>query len=202
MKKMIFTLLIICIIHPAIAQDNNQAGHKWYIGSNFLSYAMALPLKEEVRRFGPVFAGNEYGFNVVGGYNFSSVWRTEARLSLGNIHQVAFVGQLHFGANCHFIFKHEESKNQGLYSGMFLKYWDYYNRLTTVHFHNISPYLTAGYLWNRNRFMFDIRVNQTVAVHSWTSLEDTKSGTDWFFSPWPEFIQVLPTFSFTIGYKF
>jgi hypothetical protein len=201
MKKIFFTLLIIFIIQPAIAQKNNNDRHKWYVGSNLLSYAMVLPLKDEIRRFGPVIAGNEYGFNVVGGYNLTPNWRTETRLSLGNIHQVAFIGQLHIGANYHFLFKQEKSKNHGLYSGVFLKYWDYYNRLTTVHFHNISPYLTAGYLWDKKKFMFDIRINQTVAVHSWTNLEDTKAGTDWFFSPWPEFIQVLPTLNFTIGYR-
>ncbi len=68
-----------------------------------------------------------------------------------------------------------------------------------MHFHNISPYLTAGYWWSKKKFMFDIRINQTVAVHSWTNLENTKPGTGWFLSPWPEFIQVLPTLNFTMG---
>ena len=118
MKKIVFTLLIIFIIQPAIAQENNRDRHKWYVGSNILSYGMVLPLKEEIRRFGPVVAGNEYGFNVVAGYNLTPNWRTEARLSLGNIHQVSFIGQLHLGANYHFLFKQEKSKNHGIYSGM------------------------------------------------------------------------------------
>ena len=201
MKRWFTGLAAILLFNLTYAQDEQSQYGKWYAGTNPLSYAMSLQFKEELERFAPVLTGNEYGFNAVGGYALSLRWQTEMRLSLGDVHQAAFVRQIHWGLNYHMLFREDKSKNKGLYAGMFLKYWDYFNKLNHVHFHNVAPYFTTGYRWDANRWLFDLRLNQTFAVHSWTSLEDTKSGTGWFLSPWPEFIRVLPTLSFTVGYK-
>jgi hypothetical protein len=182
------------------AQSNFSS--RWYLGSNPLSYAIAFPLKEEIKRFGPIFAGNEYGFNLVGGYYLLPHLSVESRASIGNIHQVAFVGQLHAGINYYFTNYERNRLNRGIYAGAYLKYWDYTNRLTKIHFYNISPYLNLGYQWNQNRLSYDLRLSQTFAIHSWTSMDATLPGTAWFFSPWPKFIPILPLVSFTIGYHF
>ncbi len=172
-----------------------------YVGGNPFSLLMSLPLKDEIRRFGPILAGNEYGVNFVAGYRLSQKQLLEARLAFGPVHQVANVLQVHFGAQ-HFFQKEEKALPHGLYSGISVKYWDFYNRLTQVHFHNLSPYITAGYAFPINeKIRFDLRLNQTVAVFSWSSLEHTGAGADWFLSPWPEFIPVLPTLSLTISWN-
>jgi hypothetical protein len=202
MKKIFLTALFAMILVQLFGQQEPEKFKSWYVGINPASYLMAFPLKEEIKRFGPIAAGNEYGFNIVAGRYFTPRLQTETRLSLGNIHQLAFVGQLHAGVNYHFLLDEEKSRNRGIYAGAFVKYWDYYNRLTHVHFHHLSPYLTLGYQFNRNPWMLDLRLNQTVMIHSWSSMENTSSGTSWFFSPWPAFIPVLPTFSLTLGYHF
>lgn len=201
MKKWFLALVVALLFNLTYARDEQSQYRRWYVGTNPLSYAMPLQLKEELKRFGPVLTGNEYGFNAVGGYALSPRWQTEVRLSLGRVHQAAFVGQIHWGMDYQMLYRQDQAENKGLYAGMSLKYWDFYNKLTSVHFRNVAPYFTTGYRWDANRWLFDLRLNQTIAVHSWTSLEDTKSGTAWFLSPWPELIRVLPTLSFTIGYK-
>jgi hypothetical protein len=201
MKRFLLALLVLLLSNLVYAQEGQSQLRKWYVGTNPLAYAMPLPLKEELKRFGPVLTGNEYGFNAVGGYALSTRWQIEARLSLGSVHQVAFVGQIHWGIDYNMLYRQDQAENKGLYAGMFLKYWDFCNKLTRVHFHNVAPYLTTGYRWDVNRWLFDLRLNQTIAVHSWASLDDTKSGTAWFLSPWPELIRVIPTLSFTVGYK-
>lgn len=201
MKRILFSTLVLCACLSVSAQSRVTVSDSWYVGINPLSYAMAFPLKEEFKRFGPIASGNEYGFNVVGSWYMNAKFQPEARLSLGSIHQVASVKQFHLGINYHLFYRERQSKNKGLYAGLFLKYWDYGNKLTDVHFFNVSPYAAVGHQWNKNRWMFDLRLNQTIAVHSWTSLEDTQSGTAWFWSPWPEYIAVLPTVNLTIGYR-
>lgn len=201
MKKCLSILLLCFTCLTAAAQKSEQSTSKWYIGLNPLSYAMAFPLKEEIKRYGPVMAGNEYGLNLVGGYYIQPKIQSEVRLSMGNIHQVSSVGQVHAGINYHLFFKEGVSPNKGFYTGLFVKYWDYHNQLTHIHFYNVSPYATVGHQWNYNKWMVDLRMNQSLAVHSWTSQQDVKPGTAWFFSPWPSFIPVLPTLNLTVGYK-
>lgn len=138
---------------------------------------------------------------VCGGYFLNSHQAIETRLSLGNVHQMAFVGQLHLGTN-YFILDKLNIMNKGLYCGGYLKFWDYYNKLTEIHFFNVVPYLTIGYWHEFEPIILDFRINQTLAIFSWSSLEHTSSGSDWFFSPWPAFVPVLPTITFTVGYRF
>jgi hypothetical protein len=128
-------------------------------------------------------------------------WQNEARFSFGKIHQVANVGQLHLGTNYHFAFNKKRNKNNSFYTGAYLKYWDYYNRLTEVHFYNIAPYIAAGRQWHLKQVTIDARINQTISIISWSGMEGTKPGSAWFLSPWPEFISVLPTFTLTVSYK-
>lgn len=201
MKKQLLMLVLCVTCFIAAGQKTELPTTKWYIGLNPLSYAMAFPLKEEIKRYGPILSGNEYGLNLIGGYYIQPKLQSEVRLSMGNIHQVSWVGQVHAGLNYHFFLKQDISHNKGIYAGLFFKYWDYHNKLTQVHFLNVSPYATLGHQWNRNRWIIDCRINQTIAVHSWTNLENVKCGTSWSFSPWPTFVPVLPTVNLTVGYK-
>jgi len=197
-----FLVFMFNNVNQSFAQDTTIHAARWYIGTNPLAIPMGFSIKAEIKRFAPIAAGNEYGANLAGGYFFRPNQSVEGRLSLSNIHQVAFVGQFHLGTN-YFLQKNKILNGQkGWYVGGYAKYWDFYNRLTQVHFHNISPYLSLGYTKAMNRFLFDFRLNQTLAVYSWSSLEHTRAGIDWMLSPWPEFIPVLPTLTLTVSYKF
>jgi len=204
LKRIIYTLFFAALtINGAkcIAQNKTKNSTGYYIGTNPLAIPLGFSIKEENKRFLPILAGNEYGANVVGGYFFRSNQSLEGRISLSNIHQVAFVGQIHLGTNYFFQKNKTNIDDNGWHLGGYTKYWDFYNRQTKVHFHNICPYFTVGYTFNAKRLLFDFRINQTVAVLSWSSLEHTRGNIAWMLSPWPEFIPVLPTISITINYK-
>lgn len=195
-------LLIIGVVDKKVyAQSKAECSNGWYIGTNPMAIPLGFSIKDETKRFLPIAAGNEYGANVVGGYFFRPNQNIEGRLSLSNIHQVAFVGQFHLGTNYYFQKSKLSKDEMGWYIGGYAKYWDFYNRQTDIHFHNISPYISAGYTFAAKRLLLDLRINQTLAVYSWSSLEHTKGNAAWMFSPWPEFIPVIPTITLTISYK-
>lgn len=204
-RRFILGLLIVSLIcgyqTEIFAQQNRSLQGDWYIGTNPVAIPLAFNMKPESKRFLPIVAGNEYGANLVGTCFFRPHQSIEGRLSLSNVHQVAFVGQFHLGSN-YFVQKKKIANGQkGWYFGAYIKYWDFYNQLTHIHFHNISPYFSLGYMKTMNRFLFDFRLNQTLNVISWSSLEHTSANADWMLSPWPEFIPVLPTITFTVSYR-
>jgi len=180
--------------------DSGRNCDRLYIGTNPISYIAALQLGDTFKRYIPEVTGLEYGFSLIGGYFITPKQTLEARVSIGNIHQISRVGQLHLGTN-YFIFRNSTKWYRNFYSGGFFKFWDYHNRLTEIHFYNIAPYITIGKIFEINPIILDIRINQTVAIYSWSSLEHSSSGTDWFFSPWPKFIPVMPSLTFSITYK-
>ena len=163
-------------------KDKNRNNEKniYYIGINPFSFVAAFQLQDNVKRYIPFVSGLEYGFSLTGGHFISSKQILEARFSLGNIHQVSRVGQLHLGTN-YFILQNSNKWFSDFYIGGFFKFWDYYNRLTKIHFYNIAPYLTIGYLVELKPILLDIRLNQTIAVYSWSNLEHSSAEMDWFF---------------------
>ncbi|MBN2413104.1 hypothetical protein JXQ31_15565 [candidate division KSB1 bacterium] len=213
MKTLKITLLLLFLVSEMVfPQQDLQTGlqknpgltlnePKFYAGINPLALPAAFQVQDDVKRYLPIMTGLEYGFAVSGGYFFNSNHCIESRLALGYVNKLAFTGQLHAGSN-YFLFRKLNIRPKNLYIGGFIKFWDYYNRYTKVHFLNLSPYLTLGYRKQIGRLFYDIRLNQTIFVYSWSSLEHTSPGHDWFFSPWPAFIPVLPTFTFTIGWMF
>lgn len=192
-------LLALCLFLSlsAGAQDTIVRNSHWQVGFNPLSYMLIFPVKEEIRRYAPLLSGNEYGFNIVVMKNFKNTNLVpELRFSVGNVHQVATVTQLHLGSNWFF---NQQKDKTGFYAGAFFKYWQYHNRLTKIDFENISPYITVGNKWIVNNYFIDIRLNQSIATYSWSSKENTKAGTSWSLSPWPDFIRILPMAALTIG---
>ena len=136
---------------------------------------------------------------IAGGYFFRPYMNIESRLAFGPVHQVVYAFQFHNGLNYYPL--HPQGY-EGFYIGMYLKYWDNYNRLTKIHFYNMSPYLVAGKRWNFQNMFLDIRINQTLMAISWSSLEHTRAGTSWQLSPWPAFIPIIPTITLSMGFNF
>lgn len=178
----------------------DQESGCFYIGTNPISYAVGLQLKDNLKRYMPLISGLEYGFSLIGGFYPTPKQSVEARFSIGNIHQVASVAQFHLGINF-FISGDSKKWYSNFYSGVFFKFWDYHNRLTEIHFYNIAPYIPIGCQLKFDSVILDFRINQAIAVYSWSNLEHSSGGIDWFFSPWPEFIPVLPSLTFSIDYK-
>jgi hypothetical protein len=196
------TIVAVLLTFLAFCSLFGQDARRNYIGTNPFSYLLSLPIDPTTQRFLPILTGNEYGISVVAGRYITPATSVEGRLVLGNVHQVATVGQLHAGINHYFFGNTGNYAGDGPYAGLYLKYWDYHNRLTKKDFHNICPYIAIGYKWTGNRVSFDLRVNQTTVVYSWSDLEATRPAASVFLSPWPEFIRVLPMFSCTLGYRF
>ena len=194
-------LIIFVIIAASAIQICAQEAGTFYVGTNPLSYTLSFPLQEDIKRMAPILSGNEYGFSLVGGYYFKPQIALEARLSSGRLHKISSVSQLHTGMMVHPFFKNRSKALKQFYTGIYAKVWDYRNRLTHIHFYHLSPYAVMGYRCNKNRWVIDFRLNQTLAIVSWTNIEHTKAGASGFFSPWPNLIKILPTFSCTINYR-
>ncbi len=196
-KKLIFLAIVLGLAFRIYAQEIPD----FYIGTNPISLSLALPIKEDIKRIAPVLSGNEYGLSLVGGYYLNPQIVLEARLAWGRLHKIATVNQFHAGMMVHPFVKNNSKALKRIYAGLFAKIWDYHNRLTGINFYNLSLYAVIGYQCGKGRWIADFRLNQTLAIVSWTDLEHTKPGTSAFFSPWPNLIKVLPTFSCTINYR-
>lgn len=213
MKQHLFAFSLFIALHSFCmaqqtalpsAQKHNAGADRcktYYIGTNPISVIAAFQLQDNIKRYIPEVSGLEYGFSLTGGYFTGPKHMLETRFAAGNIHQISRVVQLHAGLN-YFLFTHSGKWSDDFYIGGFIKFWDYYNRLTKIHFYNIAPYLTFGYVFDLNRVLVDVRMNQTVAVYSWSSLIHSSAGMDWFFSPWPEFLPIMPSLTVSLAWRF
>lgn len=148
----------------------------------------------------PVFSNLEYGFTLSGGYlkNYHFV---ESRLTMGKSNDYNYIPQIQFGYNI-LVIDHFKKNQNGFYVGANLRYWDYINKYTKTQRHNISPSVNLGYMWKKNRFIVDIRLNQYFAIFTKTNIAHTKSVIDFSLSPMPKLSPVLPFLSINLGYKF
>lgn len=202
MKQILLVCLFVSIFSPKVfSQPPENGGKKFYAGINPVSYIAVLPLQDDLKRYIPIVSGLEYGVSLIGGYHFSPRFCTEIRFAWGDLHQISTLTQIHAGIMA-FPFYGTGKNFGGTCAGIFLKWADYYNHLTQIHFDHIIPYISAGYRFYLSPLYLDLRLNQTFAILSWSDLPYTSSSTAWFFSPWPEFIPVLPTLYLSVSYCF
>jgi len=204
--RSIRVLLTILLLFPMIRAELNSGMERvsfldrCYAGLNPIAIPAAFPLRADWKRYLPIASGLEYGVAVCAGFETETGISFETRLALGKPHKLAFVPQLHAGF-LYYPWHRWEFLPHQLYCGTFLKFWDYYNTLSQIHFCNLGNSFVIGYRLPIRSFFADFRINQTTAVLSWSSLENTGIGTDWCFSPWPSFFPVIPTFTLTVGYQ-
>ena len=148
-----------------------------------------------------MLTNSEHGLSFNGGYFISKNGALETRISIAKTNQISFAPQIHFGYNF-FLLNHFNVSEKKLYVGAFTKFWDFYNIEKDIHFFNIVPYVTVGYLWQIGNFNLDLRLNQTIAAVSWSTMEHTSTGAEFFFSPMRSFSPVLPYLSFNVEYRF
>jgi len=196
MKKNIFIIFIILLVFTSLS-----AQKQYYAGINALSlYTFTNNNYSGVAA--SIFTNAEMGLSLNAGKFLTENGVLEGRLSISKPNQISFCPQIHFGYNS-FLLKHFKVSELNFYTGGFLKYWDYYNTKTKTHFHNIVPYFTIGYMWTmKNNIFMDLRLNQTLYAFSWSSLEHSEGGSEWFLSPMKELTPILPMFSFNVGYRF
>ncbi len=201
MRNMICCLaLLLLAARISVAQTENASYPRYFIGWNPVAAPIALNLpNDDTKRFLPVAAGLEYGLALSAGMHTGDIQTLEIRVATGKSNRLAWVHQIHAGAYCN-VLRAIGWSDQQWYIGGFIKGWDYYNTLTEIHFFNIAPYAVLGYKKQRGRFFVDARLAQTAAVLSSSSLEHTQPRADWFLSPWPSFMPVLPTLTINVGY--
>jgi uncharacterized membrane protein len=140
-----------------------------------------------------------YGGTVNVGYITGSSF-LETRLSVGMSNPYALLPQLQLGYG-NFILETLAGKPSGWYLGGFVRYWDYLNRYTAVNNQSVSGNLVLGHMWKKGRFMADFRVNQSLLVFSWSSLEYAIPALDVVLSPMPGLLPVLPSLSLSLGMR-
>lgn len=155
-----------------------------------------------------IISNFEYGLSLNFGVIPTKSHLIESRFSTGAIDETFYSTQFHIGYSYSFMnfFKQRNNKDtlaMGLYAGIFVKFLDIYNKLTNVHFGHIVPYITIGYQFDVIENVFiDIRAVQSFAIISFSNLDHSNSGTDFFFSHIPEMVDYHPCISIDIGYRF
>ena len=196
MKKQILIIIMLFLVLGSLIAEE-----KYYAGINTIALASFINT-EYTGVASNMFSNAEVGLALNAGKFLTENGVLEARLSISKPNQISFVPQIHLGYNS-FILKHFGISKANMYTGGFVKYWDYYNTETKVHFHNIVPYFTIGYMWtNKSNIFYDLRLNQTLYAISWSSQEHSEGSSEFFLSPMKEWIPVMPMLSFNIGYRF
>lgn len=201
MKKIISTLVVINIFISLMAQKTEKTDKTFYITTNVLSPLAGLNKSSSAANaLIPLFSNLEYGITLSGGY-FKNHHSFETRLSYGKSNDYNTIPQIQFGYNF-FIIDYFKHNNSGWYLGGFARYWLYENKNTQANLHNLTSNFTLGYVWKKNHFICDVRLNQPLTIYSISSILNTKPSFETNFSPMPKFSPILPFLSFNIGYQF
>jgi len=197
MRKFIFGLVMVLIVFSVAIFPQEK---KYYAGLNVFALSSFIEM-DGAGMIGSMISNSEYGISLNGGYLPTKNSILEGRISIGKPNKIYWATQLHFGYNF-FALKHFGISEMNLYAGGFLKFYDLFNSQTSIHYFNIIPYVTVGYLWNSSDFIFDLRLNQTLYAVTWSTQEHTKAGSGFFFSPFKSWAPVLPNLSFNVAYRF
>ncbi len=198
MKKILIITLFLSIVLSSFAQTTNKT---YFLTTNVLSPLAGLNKNSAAANvLVPLLSNLEYGLTLSGGY-LKNYHALEARLTYGKSNDYNAIPQVQVAYHF-FVFDYLKQNQSGWYIGGTSRYWLYHNKYTEQNLNNISLNLTLGYAWKKNRMMYDLRINQPLTIYSASSVENTKAGFDFNFSPMPQFLPVLPFLSFNIGYQF
>jgi hypothetical protein len=198
MKKIFFAILIMSCLFNAKAQTTDKT---YYLTSNLLSPIAGINKSSAAANvLVPLLSNLEYGLTISGGY-FKNYHAFETRLTYGKSNDYNSIPQIQFGYNF-FLVDYYKKNESGWYIGTFARYWVYNNKYTKAKLNNLTTNLTIGYIWKKNRIIYDLRLNQPLTIYSSSSIENTKSGFEANFSPMPNFLPILPFLSINIGYQF
>ena len=194
-------MLFIATTISSFAQDEEK---QYYLSTNLISPIAGLNFESPAANvLVPLLSNLEYGFTLSGGY-YKKSHNWELRLTAGRSNPYNFIPQIQFGYNLFIIDRIKHNKN-GFYIGSFYRWWDYRNQTTKVDLHNMTLNLTTGYAWKKNKFIADIRLNQSLFIYSTSSSnvnENHKgSGFEMNTSPMPKLSRILPFVSINIGFK-
>lgn len=178
-----------------------QSGDKFFfVTTNLLAPWSGVKKNNAVLTlFLPVFSNLEYGVSWNGGFVQDHHF-VETRITIGRSNNYNFLPQLQVGYG--FLpFIHSRNKRLRVYLGTAIRYWDYINLETKTQRHNLSPNVLLGYWFQKNRFIIDLRLHQSIAILSKTNIPHTKTEFGFLFSTLPGFSEVLPLLSINVGYQ-
>jgi len=204
MKKIKLIFLILSMNYVVLYSQSIDTENckKFYAGVNILApISGAKKTDSYLSALLPVVSNMEYDVSVSFGYFFRQNQAAELRASFSKM-DFATIPQIQAGYFYFFRGSSPNLTNKGLYGGVNIRFWDYYNRNTQIHNYSIMPVLSAGYRFNISDFYLDARVNQMLCVYSWSTLNHSNSAFGWLFSPLPKFVKVLPMVNFDFGYRF
>ena len=199
MKYLVAVLIILIMSQTNLvyAQNNEK---EYYLTTNLIAPIAGLNLQTAaIKVLAPLLSNMEYGFTLSAGY-FKNYHFVECRVTMGQSLPYNFIPQFQLGYQFLIVDKFKKNQN-GMYVGANLRYWDYINRFTKIHRHNLVPSLSIGYIWKKKRFITDIRLQQNFAIFTATNIEKTKPAFNFNFSPMPAFSLILPLLSINVGYK-
>jgi len=193
-RKATTFVALLALATGAYAQDG------WYISTNPIAPAAGVNFGiAAVQALVPLVTNLEHGGTVNVGYILGSGF-LESRLSFGMSNPYAVLPQLQLGYG-NFILETLGGEPSGWYLGGFVRYWDYINLYTAVNNQSVSGNFVLGHMWKNGRFIADFRINQSLMVFSWSSLEYAVPAFDFVFSPMPAFLPVLPSMSINLGLR-
>ncbi len=184
-----------------ILNAQNSSNKNYYLSTNVLAPLSGLNLKNTYANvLLPLFSNMEYGFTLNAGI-LKNYYNLETRITIGQSNPYNFIPQISIGYNYFLVAKIKSNEN-GFYLGAFLRYWDYINLYNSANLQNITTNFTLGYMWKKNKIIFDLRLNQPITIFSFSNIEHSQPKFELNLSPMPYFLPVMPVLSFNIGYKF
>jgi hypothetical protein len=198
MKRILVLFLASYLsVNLSIAQSGDKV---FFVTTNLLAPWSGVKKDNAVLTlFLPVLSNLEYGFTWSGGFVQDHHF-VETRITIGQSNNYNFLPQLQVGYG--FLpFFHSRNNRIGVYLGTAIRYWDYINLETKTQRHNLSPNVLLGYRFQKNRFIIDLRLHQSIAILSKTNIPHTKTEFGLLFSAMPGLSKVLPMLSINVGYQ-
>lgn len=195
MKSVLLYLGLFLYSMTALAQEKKDS-ILYFVGINPIAPFTGIP-NQFTNLYLPLVSNLETGLAL----NFGIIKEKkflESRISVGKPNSLFSLRQVHGGYNWHIYAK----KSHLLHIGGFLKYYHLRNTETNIKNQSLVPYLVFGYRYRKNKFFYDLRLNQNLYAVSWSNLENTSLNSGFKFSVYDDVSPILPYLSFNVGYVF
>jgi len=187
-RLLLMVFLVACLSCLSAEEQRHETASEqnttFYAGINPMALFAFLPRGYGTFTTGFGSASNqEFGISLYGGMYFAKAHSLELRFSTGLADAVVRNTQLQFGY-IWYPFEQFMNWNGGLSTGLMLRQFFWYNRITDYVTFNLTPELLLGWRFKVKSCVFDTRAGWDFASVTWSNMPHTKAGTGWIPFPY------------------